>query len=214
MTSYGNVQVVTIVNGPLQENCFLVIDGATRHAVLIDPGDEASRMQAVVADFGAKVDEIWGTHGHIDHVGAVAELQRALGAKFWFHPLDVPWLDGIDESARALGIPLKPRPTVDGELCEGMELRVGETTAKVLYTPGHSLGGCCFYFAKEKMVFVGDTLFAGSIGRTDFPGGSYATLLSSIRAKLLPLDDDVVVLPGHGPATTIGVERRSNRFLR
>lgn len=214
MKEYDGLLVETITNGPFVENCFLVADAATKKAILIDPGDEPERIEKIIDRMGVEVVEIVNTHGHIDHAGAVAPLKRSLKVPFAIHPGDRPWLEHIAASAAAFGLPPKETPDVDRDLAHNQALRVGEVTGRVLHTPGHSEGGCCLYFPDQKIVFVGDTLFAGSIGRTDLPGGSMPTLLKSIREQLLSMADDVIAFSGHGPETKIGTERRSNPFLR
>ncbi len=196
------------------ENCFVVADAKTSKAIVVDPGDEEQRIASFVRDEGLEVVEIVNTHGHIDHAGAVAPLKRLLGVPFAIHPGDRPWLEHMAASAAAFGLPPKENPEVDRDLAHDQELRVGEAVGRVLHTPGHTEGGCCLYFSDAKVVLVGDTLFAGSIGRTDLPGGSMSTLMRSIREQLLSLDDGVVVLTGHGPGTSIGAERRRNPFLQ
>ena len=214
MKEHNGLLVETVTNGPFVENCFVVADAATRKAIVIDPGDEHERVMATIRANELEAVEIVNTHGHIDHAGAVAPLKRALAIPFAIHPMDRTWLENLAASAAAFGLPPKQTPEVDRELEHGQALQVGDVTGKVLHTPGHTEGGCCLYFRDAKVVFVGDTLFAGSIGRTDLPGGSMPTLLASIREQLLSLDDAVVVYSGHGPATTVGAERRSNPFLR
>jgi glyoxylase-like metal-dependent hydrolase (beta-lactamase superfamily II) len=214
MQEYDGLLVETITNGPFVENCFLVADAATKHAILIDPGDEEERIAAVVERAGVQVVEIVNTHGHIDHAGAVAALKKMLGVPFAIHPGERAWLEHLAASAVAFGLPSRPTPEVDRDLAHGQPLQVGDVTGKVLHTPGHTEGGCCLYFPDQRIVFVGDTLFAGSVGRTDLPGGSTSALIRSIREQLLSLEDDVVVFSGHGPETDIGTERRTNPFLR
>jgi hydroxyacylglutathione hydrolase len=211
---HGALLCETITNGPFMENCFIAADAEQGKAILIDPGDEEERIVETVRRLKLEVQAIVCTHAHIDHVGAVAPLQRRLGAPFYLHPADAAWLEHLPSQARMFGLPGPEVPRVDHELEPGSEIAVGRLRAQVRFTPGHSAGGCCLYFAEPKVVFVGDTLFAGSIGRTDLPGGSLPQLLASIRAELLVLDDDVVAYSGHGPATTIGEERRDNPFLQ
>lgn len=214
MQEYDGLLVETITNGPFVENCFLVADAATKQAILIDPGDEEERIAAVVERASVKVVEIVNTHGHIDHAGAVAALKKMLGVPFAIHPGERAWIEHLAASAVAFGLAPRPTPEVDRDLAHGQPLQVGEVTGKVLHTPGHTEGGCCLYFPAQRVVFVGDTLFAGSVGRTDLPGGSTSALIRSIREQLLALEDDVVVFSGHGPETDIGTERRTNPFLR
>ncbi len=188
--------------GPLRVNCYLVAGSRSPEAVVIDPGDEADAILARAAEAGLQVRAILLTHAHWDHVGAVAEVAEATGAPVLLHAADLPLLEEWS-----------PRPVVPGRLLDqGDEIRVGEVVLSVLHTPGHTPGGLCFRAAGR--VFTGDTLFAGSVGRWDFPGGSREELLRSLRDRLLPLPDELLVHPGHGPATTIGAERRDNPFLR
>jgi glyoxylase-like metal-dependent hydrolase (beta-lactamase superfamily II) len=208
------LRVETIPNGPFVENCFVAMCEPGRNAVVIDPGDEPRLILAAIRRLGANVGEIWCTHGHVDHAGAVAPLQHALGVPFAIHAADEPWLDMLESRALAFGIGPRQRPVADRDLFDGQDLCVGELRARVLHTPGHTPGGCCFHFPEQRVVFVGDTLFAGSVGRVDLPLSSAPALLRSIREQLLALDDDVTVYSGHGPATDIGTERRTNPFLR
>jgi glyoxylase-like metal-dependent hydrolase (beta-lactamase superfamily II) len=212
---YGALLVETIVNGPFVENCYLVMDEESRQALLVDPGDEDERILETVRGLGATVKEIVCTHAHIDHAGAVAPLSRLLGAPFALHAAERPWLERMPSQAAVFGLDPREVPRVDRELVDGETIALGGQEAKVLFTPGHSAGGCCLSFAgPPPVVLVGDTLFQGSIGRTDLPGGSLRALLASIRERLFTLPDATVVLSGHGPATTIGEEKRSNPFLR
>jgi glyoxylase-like metal-dependent hydrolase (beta-lactamase superfamily II) len=201
----------TIVNGPFQENCFLVWDDDVKKGIFIDPGAEPEKLMRTASFINVEIEGIYNTHAHIDHTGGVALIQNTLGIPFALHSADLFMLDGLPNQARMFGLPPMEAPTVNRELAEGDTVQVGEYTGKVLYTPGHTPGGVSFLF--DDVVFVGDTLFSGSIGRTDLPGGSMEQLMSSIQEKLLVLDDDVKVMCGHGPSTTIGVERAHNPFL-
>jgi hydroxyacylglutathione hydrolase len=201
----------TIVNGPFQENCFLVWDTDTHEGVFIDPGDEAERLMRTASFLNVDIKGIYNTHGHVDHVGAVAAIKEALGVPFALHPADAFLLRSLPDQARMFGIDTGEVPTIDIELAHDAELAVGGHKARVIHTPGHTPGGVCFAF--DEVVFVGDTLFAGSIGRTDLPGGSLDELLHAIKERLLCLDGDLRVLSGHGPATSIGLERAHNPFL-
>ena len=214
MQEYDGLLIETITNGPFIENCFLVADPKTKKAIVIDPGDEHERIVRVVEQAGVEVVEIVNTHGHVDHAGSVAPLKRALKVPFAIHPADQPWLEHLAASAAAFGLPPKETPEVDRSLEHDQELNIGDVSGRVLHTPGHTEGGCCLYFPDAQVVFVGDTLFAGSIGRTDLPGGSMNTLIKSIREQLLTLDDEVTVFCGHGAPTDIGTERRTNPFLQ
>ena len=200
-----------IVNGPFQENCFLIYDDETKKAVLIDPGDEPERLVRTASFQNLEIEGIYNTHAHIDHTGAVAKLKEMLGVPFALHKGDIPLLAGMPRQAQMFGLPPMEVPTVDQELQDGDKLVLAGHEATVIHTPGHSPGGVCFLF--DGFVVVGDTLFSGSIGRSDLPGGSLEQLLGSIKERLLVLDDNLKVLCGHGPATSIGVERKHNPFL-
>ncbi len=214
MTEHDGLIVEMVTNGPFGENCYIVGDAATREGLVIDPGDEEQRILEVVRELDLAIKEIVCTHAHVDHAGAVAPLKRLLGVPFALHPDDQPVLDHLPLAGQMFGLPAKEVPEVERALEGGEQLELGELTAEVLHTPGHSPGGCCFHFAAQRVVFVGDTLFAGSVGRTDLPGGDGKTLIASINQRLLTLADDVVAYSGHGPETTIGAERQSNPFLR
>jgi len=205
------VIVKTLVVGPIQANCFIVGCDKTLEAVVIDPGDEADRISHLLAESSLAAKFIINTHGHIDHVSANKKLHEITGAPILIHPLDAPMLDQVAASAAAWGLDAENSPTPDRELQEGDKITFGNITLTVIHTPGHTPGGISLY-AKDD-VFVGDTLFAGSIGRTDFPGGSFETIKESIQQKLFNLGDDVRVHTGHGPTTTIGEEKRSNPFV-
>ncbi len=201
----------TIVNGPFQENCFLVWDDESLKGILVDPGDEAERLVQTAQFLNVEIEGIYNTHAHIDHAGAVAKLKEMLNIPFALHPEDKPLLERMSQQAQMFGLPPIESPSVDIDLSPGEKLTLAGHECTVLHTPGHSPGGVCFSF--KEIVLVGDTLFSGSIGRTDLPGGSYEQLIDSIKTQLLVLDDDVRVLNGHGPATSIGVERQHNPFL-
>lgn len=203
--------IKTLVVGPIMANSFILGCEATREAVVIDPGDEADRILRAMAEPGLRVKYIINTHGHMDHVGGNKSLKEATGAPILIHPLDAPMLNQVASSAAAWGMVAVNSPPPDRELEDGDEVCFGSITLKVIHTPGHTPGGISLCTDRE--VFVGDTLFAGSIGRTDFAGGSFATIKKSIQQKLFTLNDDLAVYPGHGPATTIGEERRSNPFV-
>ena len=206
------IQFETIVNGPFEENCFLAWDDATMAGILIDPGSEPDLILSRVEARGVRLDGIFNTHGHLDHTGAVAAISRRLGIPFALHPADRPLVASLPVQARMFGLPEVESPEVDIEIVPGEDIAIGGCQARVLYTPGHTLGGVSFVI--DELAFVGDTLFLGSIGRTDLPGGSYPELIQSIVEQLLPLGDDTQVLTGHGPATTIGFERAHNPFLQ
>ncbi|MFP5352638.1 MAG: MBL fold metallo-hydrolase [Actinomycetota bacterium] len=200
------------VVGPLGCNCFIVGDPATKQAIVIDPGGDAERIVATLVDRELTVTAIVATHAHFDHLVAAEALREQTGAPFYMHDSDKPLLDWYEESGRMfLGIELGAPPAVDTGASEGDLLTAGGVQLEVIHTPGHSPGSISLI--APDAVFSGDTLFAGSIGRSDLPGGDADTLLGVIRSKLLTLDDTVAVYPGHGPATTIGQERRSNPFV-
>ena len=202
----------TLVVGPLAVNCYLVGDETTREAIVIDPGDDARDILDTTRRGRLIVKAIVNTHAHFDHVGALSKVREQTGAPFMLHADEAPILGAASASAEMFGIKIADPTPADRLLREGDEVRVGNLALKVLFTPGHTPGGICLLGGK--CVFVGDTLFQGSIGRTDFPGGDYGTLMASIRDKLLPLPDETVVYPGHGAATTIGEEKQFNPFVR
>jgi glyoxylase-like metal-dependent hydrolase (beta-lactamase superfamily II) len=197
--------------GPIMANCFIVGCETTRQAAVIDPGADAGRILKKIADEKLTVSYIINTHGHFDHAGANRKLKDATGAILVIHELDRFMLDSLSTTAAMFGMSSENSPPPDQTVQDGDTIQVGTIVMKVLHTPGHTPGGISLL--TDGCVFVGDTLFAGSIGRTDFPGGDYDTLISSIRNKLYPLDDNVVVYTGHGPETTIGKEKRFNPFV-
>ncbi|MBK6847354.1 MAG: MBL fold metallo-hydrolase [Proteobacteria bacterium] len=214
MAEHGAIVVETLTNGPFAENCYLVACARTRAALIVDPGDEAERIAARVAALGLEVQRIVATHAHIDHVGAVAALQRHFAVPFAIHAAERTWLQQLALQASVFRLPSPEVPSVDEELVAGTALTFGDQRAEVLATPGHTPGGCSLHLASAGLVFVGDTLFAGSIGRTDLPGGDLPTLMRSLRERLLTLEDSTIVFSGHGPTTTIGAERQHNPFIR
>lgn len=208
----AELRIVALTNGAFAENCYLVADPQTRDAVAVDPGEEADLFLARLRTEGWTLRAIWLTHAHLDHVAGVAAVRTATGAPVWLHPGDRRLYDHVPSQAMAFGLRLDPLPPPDREFAEGEPARVGGLSFDVLHTPGHSPGSVSL--AGHGVVFVGDVLFAGSIGRTDLPGGDAGTLLASIREKLYALPDDTVVYAGHGPATTIGAEKAYNPFVR
>ncbi len=197
--------------GPIMANCYIVGCEETRQAAVIDPGDEAERILYKLAGHKLTVSRIINTHGHFDHVSANRELKQATGAELIIHAADAPMLTSLSQMAAAFGLSCENSPPPDRTVDEGDVIAFGHIEMKVLHTPGHSPGGISLVCGDK--VFVGDTLFAGSIGRTDFPGGDFDTLISVIRNKLFPLGDNVTVYCGHGPETTIGREKRTNPFV-
>ena len=202
----------SVVVGPLGVNCYIIGCESTREGAVIDPGGDAERIIAAFSGRGLKIVHVLNTHGHFDHIGANRAILEATGADLLIHEADVPFLTLADRAAAAFGVKGENSPPPDGFLQDGITIAVGELELKVIHTPGHTPGGCCFY--GNGMVVTGDTLFAESIGRTDLPGGSLEALLGSIQGKLLGLPDDTVVYPGHGPSTTIGREKARNPYLR
>jgi hydroxyacylglutathione hydrolase len=210
--------------GWLACNCMIVGDPATRDAVVIDPGDEVEKILAVIARHGLDVRAIVSTHAHIDHVGGLAKMARATGAPVMMHEKDLELYRRLATQAEWLGMPVPESTAVDRFLREGDTVDWGGFRARVFHTPGHSQGSICLYLPAEDpapaarldqpRLFAGDTLFAGSIGRTDLWGGSFEEILRSIHGKLLALPEETLVYPGHGPATTIGEERESNPFVK
>jgi hydroxyacylglutathione hydrolase len=198
---------------PYQQNCSLVWDEAGR-AALIDPGGEAARLQAEVAQRGLTLQSILLTHGHLDHVGAAAELRDALGIPIIGPQRDEQfWLDALPQQAELFEFPPAVAFTPDQWLNDGDQVDVGSVRFEVLHCPGHTPGHVVFFQPQARLAFVGDVLFKGSIGRTDFPLGDHAALLAAIREKLFPLGDDVRFVPGHGAMSTFGHERRENPFV-
>jgi glyoxylase-like metal-dependent hydrolase (beta-lactamase superfamily II) len=211
------MNVVTAATPPLFKNGFLVSCEHTAEAVLIDPGDEVDELIAVARAQALAVRAILLTHAHFDHVTGVERAKRAFGVDVWLHPADRPLYDAAPAQAELFGFRMDPPPPVDVFYQPDTRFRFGRLIADVLATPGHCPGGVCLAIgpsdSEERELFVGDTLFAGSIGRTDLPGGNLDVLLRSIRDVLFAFPDETPVHPGHGPSTTIGAERRSNPFL-
>jgi glyoxylase-like metal-dependent hydrolase (beta-lactamase superfamily II) len=203
--------VTKLAVGPIQANCFIVGCEETRQAAVIDPGDEADRILLTLAGAGLKVVQIINTHGHFDHVGANRRMKQATGAPILIHALDAPMLGLLSRSAAAWGMSAENSPPPDRMVDDGDTIPVGTLTFKVIHTPGHTPGGVSLLCGMS--LFVGDTLFAGSVGRTDFPGGSFDALQASIRDKLFTLPPETTVYTGHGEETTIGAERRGNPYV-
>ncbi|MGB9588512.1 MAG: MBL fold metallo-hydrolase [Armatimonadota bacterium] len=200
------------VVGPFATNCYVVADPETRDAVIVDPGDNPSIVAETVRNESFLVRAIVNTHGHADHTAGNGTLHREFGCPILIHELDAPLLTNPELSLAALaGYTTLVVPPASRVLADGNQINVGQFAFKVIHTPGHTPGSICL--VSNGLLFSGDTLFAGSVGRTDFPGGSAEDLVESIHTRLLVLPDDTVVYPGHGPATTIGQERRENPYL-
>ena len=200
--------------GPLQCNCSIIGDETSREALVIDPGDEISEILAIVQKHSLQVKQIVITHAHIDHVGGAMKLRQATGAPILINENDYALLKMLDVQAAWIGMQDPGKIEVAASLGEADTVKAGALSASVLHTPGHTEGSICLYFPAEKTLIAGDTLFAGSIGRTDLPGGSFEKIIRSIHGKLLALPDETVVVPGHGELTTIAQERESNPFLK
>jgi glyoxylase-like metal-dependent hydrolase (beta-lactamase superfamily II) len=207
----SDLEVVSLPNGQFAENCYLVADRRTREAVIIDPGEEPGMFLAELDTRAWSLGAIWLTHAHIDHIIGVGAVQTATGAPIYLHPLDRALYDALPQYGGWVGLQLESPPAPDQELRPGQVLKVGGFEFTVRSTPGHSPGSVSF--VGNGMVFSGDVLFNGSVGRTDLPGGDAGTLMASIQSQLLSLPDSTVVHSGHGPDTTIGVERLTNPFL-
>ena len=199
--------------GPLQCNCSIVGDEQSREAMVIDPGDQIEDILAIVERHGLNVTQIVVTHAHIDHVGGAMKLKAATGAPILLNLKDELLLKMLPVQATWIGVPSPGKVRVDAELRDADTLRVGGLQATAMHTPGHTEGSTCLYFPAERKLIAGDTLFAGSIGRTDLPGGSYRKIMRSLHERVLALPDETIVVPGHGPITSIGEERQSNPFL-
>jgi hydroxyacylglutathione hydrolase len=211
------VQVETLPVGPLGCNCSILADVEAKRAIVIDPGGDFDLIRQRLRSLGVTVEAIVHTHTHVDHVGCTAELQRDTGAAASIHEADRFLYDLLPLQAELIGTPVPVSADVDGALHDGRTLRAGNIELAVLHTPGHTPGSCSFVAVapgKKTHVFAGDTLFRGSIGRTDLWGGDHETILRSIRSRLLTLPDDALVVTGHGQSTTIGDERAKNPFLR
>jgi glyoxylase-like metal-dependent hydrolase (beta-lactamase superfamily II) len=208
-----NVMIVPVT--PFQQNCSIIWNEDTKRGVVIDPGGDLDVIRQALAQTGATIERVLLTHGHIDHAGGAAELKAALGVPLQGpHPADRFLLDNLEATAAAYGLSGARNVTPDAWLQEGDQIEIGGLPFDVLHCPGHSPGSVVFVNRRQKFAIVGDVLFRGSVGRSDLPGGDYDALIGSIKAKLIPLGDDVTFLCGHGPASTIGEERRSNPFLR
>lgn len=205
------MKILGFAVGPLQANAYLAICEETGRCAIIDPGAEPDRLLAAAQQEGAELEAILLTHAHLDHVGGVAGVQRDTGAPVYLHPLDRELYTAAPQQARSFGLEMETPPLPDREFADGDSLSVGQAALEVRHTPGHSPGHVTL--VGRGFAFVGDCVFAGSIGRSDLPGGDHRVLLTSIRERILTLPDETVLYTGHGPSTTVGRERSSNPFL-
>lgn len=215
MPDTPRLQVMIVPVTPFQQNCSIIWNQDSKRGVVIDPGGDLDLIRQGIAESGATIERILLTHGHIDHAGGAANLKAELGVPLEGpHVADRFLLDHLEETAAGYGLTGARNVTPDTWLQEGQQVDIGGVPFDVLHCPGHSPGSVAFVNRDLKFAIVGDVLFRGSVGRSDLPGGDHATLIASIKDKLLPLGDDIAFLCGHGPASSIGEERRSNPFLR
>ena len=202
-----------LVVGPLRCNCSILGDETSREAIVVDPGDDISHIVATLQRHSLTVKQIIITHAHIDHIAGAQRLKQLTGAPILYNQLDLPLVKMMDIQATWLGIPTPEVPAPDDTLDDNKIISITGLTGTILHTPGHTQGSVCLYLPQQTLLLAGDTLFAGSVGRTDLPGGNSRQLITSIHNRLLPLPDETAVIPGHGPSTTIGAEREFNPFL-
>jgi hydroxyacylglutathione hydrolase len=200
--------------GPLACNCTLMGDEEAGEAIVIDPGDEVGRIHRRLTALGLKVKQILVTHAHIDHVGGALKLKKLTGAPIFLNENDLPLLKMMETQAAWLGVQTPETAPPDESLTDGLVVGLEHYPGQVIHTPGHTQGSICLHFVPLKLLVAGDTLFAGSIGRTDLPGGNFDQIIDSLHSRVLALPDETQVFPGHGPATSVGEERRSNPFLQ
>ncbi len=203
----------SLQTGPLMTNCYIVGDSETKEAAVVDPGGHVGAIRSALDRNDLECKYIINTHTHFDHVGGNAELAKATGAEILVHPVEADWLTKIGQQALMFGVNGASSPPADRTIEEGDTVEVGGIEMEVLHTPGHSPGSISLVIVGQKKILVGDLVFAGSIGRTDLPGGSFETLVSNVKTKIFVHPDDTELYSGHGPVTTIGRERRSNPFL-
>ncbi len=200
--------------GPLQCNCSIMGDETTREGMVIDPGDDIAEILSLIRKHNLQIKQIVITHAHIDHVGGAMKLRAATGAPILLNHNDYTLLKMLDLQAAWIGMASPGKVEIEHSVGESDTIKAGSLLANVIHTPGHTEGSICLHFPAENKLLAGDTLFAGSIGRTDLPGGSFDKIINSLHEKVLALPDETLVVPGHGPITTIGEERESNPFLR
>ncbi len=209
------IQIDSLTVGMFQSNCYIVSCPETNDAVIVDAGDEAHRILDTVATLGVSVKAVINTHAHLDHVAGLPGVVEALGVPVWMHRADMPVYESVEQQAAMFDLAAPGRVEIDRFLEDGEVVRIGNLEAKVVLTPGHSPGSVCLLFegTDPARIICGDVLFKGSIGRTDLPGGDHQTLVNTLTRSFLPLSDDTVVYPGHGPATTMGNEKATNPFV-
>ncbi len=203
--------VYSLITGPFQENSYIISDQVSNDCILIDPGDEAKKISILIDDNNLNPIAIINTHAHLDHIGAVDEIKKIYNVPFYLHYAEKPVLESYPMSCRMFGIEAKPIPSVDHWIQKGGELRIGSFKFLIIETPGHTPGGCCFLI--DKSLFVGDTLFHGSVGRTDLPGGDWNMLEESLLYLMNNISSDITIYSGHGVETNIGIEMEKNPFL-
>ena len=208
-----SLMLETFPVGPLQCNCTILGDLVSKEAIIIDPGEDIGRIHRRLTSLGLKLTQILITHAHIDHIGGALRLKRLTGAPILLNENDLPLLQMMETQAGWLGVATPETESPDASLQDGMRVGLDSYPAQVLHTPGHTQGSVCLYFAPLQLLVAGDTLFAGSIGRTDLPGGNSRQIIDSIHSRLLVLPEETQVLPGHGASTTIGEEKQRNPFL-
>ncbi len=199
--------------GVLQCNCSVIGDTSSGECMVIDPGADIEKILGVIQQHGLKVKQIVITHGHIDHVAGAMQLKKRTGAPILMNKNDDQQLKLLNIQATWIGVPVPDAVRIDQSIASGDRIKAGHLEASVMHTPGHTEGSSCLYFEAEKKLMAGDTLFAGSIGRTDLPGGSFEKIMKSLHQSVLSLPDETLVIPGHGPVTSIGKERETNPFL-
>jgi hydroxyacylglutathione hydrolase len=205
------MNIESIPVSPFMTNCYIVSCPDTDEAAIIDAGDEPEKLLTYIDENNLKLKYLINTHAHLDHVAAVIDIQKERSVPFLLHPNEKTVLEGLNQSQQLFGLPNSEAPKVDQYIDKNSEIKLGNLVFKIIETPGHTPGGICLLTGNH--LIAGDTLFAGSIGRTDLPGGDTNTLLNSIQNQLMSLDDDIIVYPGHGPSTSIGIERKSNPFI-